>query len=300
MENYDFDVSVIVIMYNSDKRKLFQTLDSILVQINISFEVIICDDGSKIRLDKEILSYFSTKYFNAYSLIFHDLNNGTVSNCCSGLEKAKGKYTKIISPGDSFANESALYEWIKYLERQRLQWSFSDSYFYYYGKEGRKIISKRAVPQIIYPYINNQQEKSRWNYLVLGDIPVGAAILGTTQIQLTYCKILKEKGVCYAEDNAYRLMMFDGIVGGYYSKPTIYYEYGTGISTSKEKLWKKRLLIDKKITYHIMSEKDNLSSFQKTLIKAESCNNMIGKFFVRGKLFHCVKWHLFQRLTPIP
>ena len=46
------DVSVIVVMYNPVLDKLYKTLDSIICQKGVSFEIILCDDGSGMWMKK--------------------------------------------------------------------------------------------------------------------------------------------------------------------------------------------------------------------------------------------------------
>ena len=297
---YTFDVSIIVIMYDPDPDKLYQTLDSILIQRNIRYEIIICDDGSRNRLEQELLSYFSKKSFNLYSLVFNDTNHGTVSNYCSGLEKARGRYSKVISPGDYFTDENILSEWIRFMKNRRAEWSFSDTYYYSHEDRKQLFLKKRAHPQIILPYLKGKKKKCIWNSVALWDNAYGAAILGTTKIQLAYCRMLREKDVIYAEDLIYQLMMFDGRVGCYFPKPAVCYEYGTGISTSCDPVWSKRLRDDRNTTVLIMQEKEDLTDFQKDIIKALKRKKKIEKLFIRGKLCRWLKWHIFPRLTKIP
>ena len=145
------DVSVIVVMFNPALDKLYQTLDSILIQKGITYEVIVCDDGSQRRYEKELQEYFAKRNFNSFALLFHKHNHGTVANFLSGLEKARGKYTKIISPGDRLVNEDTLGKWIQFNEEKNAEWSFADAY-YYIVDEKEVYITHRAYPQIIRPY----------------------------------------------------------------------------------------------------------------------------------------------------
>ena len=50
------EVTVIVVTYNQDLNKIIETLDSIVIQEEISFEIIICDDGSIMRFENELRS----------------------------------------------------------------------------------------------------------------------------------------------------------------------------------------------------------------------------------------------------
>ena len=98
----------------------------------------------------------------------------------------------------------------------------------------------------------------------------------------------------------YRLMMFDGIVGCYYPIPAVCYEHGTGISTSGDIVWKRKLQTDTEVMYNIIQGKDDLTGFQKSVIKALKSTKKTEKIFIRGKLYHWLKWNFFPRLTRIP
>ena len=53
------DFSVIVLNYHPDKDKLFATLRSILCQKDVSFEIILADDGSPDPLKPEIEAFMA-------------------------------------------------------------------------------------------------------------------------------------------------------------------------------------------------------------------------------------------------
>ncbi|MBR4343610.1 MAG: hypothetical protein IKP88_13065 [Lachnospiraceae bacterium] len=120
--------------------------------------------------------YFSVKNFKEYKLIFHDRNNGTVSNFYSGLNLAKGKYTKVISPGDYLTHETILYKWICFMEDKHADWSFSKA-FYYSDYEKKSFLRKRAHPQYIWPYLKNEKNRCIWSFLAIRDWPPGATIM---------------------------------------------------------------------------------------------------------------------------
>lgn len=70
------------------------------------------------------------------------------------------------------------------------------------------------------------------------NIVLGAAIIAQKQVMLKYLQRIVGK-VKYAEDNIWRLMMFDGIVGCYFPYPAVLYETGTGVSTLGSNVWKR-------------------------------------------------------------
>ncbi len=294
------DVSVIVITFNPVLKKLYKTLDSVVCQKGIRFEIIVCDDGSQIRFEKELRNYFLMKGLSAYRLIFHDSNKGTVKNYYSGLEQANGTYSKVISPGDFFTDENILFDWVQFLKNNETDWSFSDAYYYCEDNDKNVFIRKRAHPQVVRPYLKKNNIQCIWNYIANWDNALGAAMLGKTHIQESFCRKLMEEGVVYAEDYIYYLMMFDGIVGSYYPKAAICYEYGTGISTSQNKTWGEKLQDDTLTVRRILMDTENPSIQQKAIIKSFTRKKKIEKVFIRGKLYLWLKYHFFPRLTRIP
>ena len=296
-------VSVIVITYNQDLNKLLRTLDSIVIQEGIPFEVIICDDGSEKTYDKELESYFSLKCFASYRLVFREKNEGTVSNYYSGLEMARGEYSKLISPGDYLSERHTLERWVSFLKKQNAVWSFSDAY-YYNGRNGETHYFRApARPQIIRPYLRRDQSECVWNYVAVNDLANGAAMIGKTSVQMQYCKRIREKGILYCEDDIYRLMMYEGIVGVYFSEPAICYEYGSGVSTSGSLEWRRKIAEDDEKLIQMMLNEKNQTDQQKKMVKALSqCLHAgkVKKMFIRGKLLCGIRRRFFPRLAPIP
>lgn len=272
------DVSIIVCCYNSKWVSLLFTLESIICQENISYEIIIADDGSKDNLKLEIENYFNSKKFANWLMVCSERNQGTVKNIYSALKVANGKYVKTISPGDAIIDKYTLRNWIDYNNSNGYRWSFSDAIYYVDDIKERKYVSANSHPNNITPYIKHDSEKCRWNYLVLDDIALGAAFLCECSLELEYEEIIKDH-VIYAEDNIWRIMMFDGIVGGYYPKDAILYEYGTGISTSGSDWWSDKLEQDWNASNEIMRRHCNSDDiFQKRVVKAWNLKK-------RGKLY---------------
>ena len=47
-----YDVTIAILTFHPDVKKMLLTLDAVLSQENISFEVLICDDGSEEHYDR--------------------------------------------------------------------------------------------------------------------------------------------------------------------------------------------------------------------------------------------------------
>lgn len=297
------EVSVIVVTYNQTPERIIKTLESIVSQERVNFEVIVCDDGSLNRLDKELKLFFSERSFSQYTLIFHEHNEGTVSNYYSGLLEAKGKYSKLLSPGDYLTGKQTLYDWVRFMEETGADWSFSDTCYYQHSEKKEIFVRAKAKPQLIGAYKKNDKAKCMWNYLALRDIVNGASILGVTDVQKRYCRIIKEKGIKYCEDFLYRLMVYHGIVGAYFPKAAVIYEYDNGISSSQNSKWKKKLLEDKNKMKCIMLDEKVDSDVQFGIMKALVRNNKgrrMDTFFNKGNLYLRIKRRFFPRLTKIP
>lgn len=298
-KEFDFDVSFIVVSYNPDWNKLRNTLESIIKQKDIRFEVIVTDDGSAINYSNEMLEYFNDNNIKDFQLIMNKENQGTVLNLASGLDVARGKYVKDISPGDYLCGSTVTKKWIDFMQEREAEWSFSEAIFYRTEDNMMRVISCCAHPNDLKPYLRDDFQRCRWNYVVLNDIAVGATMLCKTEIYKKYCNKIINK-VKYAEDNMWRIMMFDGITGIYYPKHTVFYEYGSGVSTSSNSIWGKKIADDWNVANKIMfcNKGCELDSFQHKMQRAYWMNkNPILKFFVRGKFFSAIKRKLYIRKT---
>lgn len=235
------DVSVIVACYNSDWEKEKRTLCSIINQRNISYEIIIADDGSTVNNKDKIFDFFCMHKEVTHSLLLNERNNGTVSNLLSAIEISKGEYVKFISPGDCLYDSFTLYEWVSYMKKNGISVSFGMPV--YYAIENNKInIIKPIAPKSLFYYLKNNYNNARKKYLIY-DNTVGATFLSSRDITLHYLKLIENR-IKYCEDFAYLLMLFDSVEIGYISRNVIWYEYGSGISSDGNKNHKEKLRND--------------------------------------------------------
>lgn len=291
-----YELSIVVLMYNTTIDRLRKTLKSALNQKNVKFEIVITDDGSKDNHEEEIREYFEFHNFKDFQLVLNEQNKGTVSNLLSALSVTCGEYIKLISPGDCLIDVSR--KWIDYMKESGCDWSFADSIYYQNIRGDDLNVSQMAHPQILTPYRKGNKDICRWNYVVLGDITLGAAVMGSANIMKKYTKILSDNGVVYAEDNMWRLMMFDGIVGGYLQENAVLYEYGTGISTSGSDVWSQRISQDWVKTDEIMRKHKHLTDFQAKMLKYMGSDiPIIEKIMTKGKIAYYLKSKIFTRMT---
>lgn len=299
-------VSVLVVTYNPQLSKLYKTLESILQQKDIGFQIVLADDGSDESFYDAAEKLFESFKFTNYVLVKNTVNQGTVLNCLSGVRECKGRYVKTISPGDYFASDDALIQWYTFIEQKKAEWSFCDAFYYRMNCSNQiEFVEQYANPQDVKPYLKDEVQKYRWNYVVMNDICLGAAILCKKSVLEKYLELIEGK-VIYAEDNIYRLMMTDGLKVVYYPKALIMYEYGEGISTSENDIWSKRLRADFDETTKMVLEHcckyEHLDKRYKYFVHVERTSNQyikkLKRVFLSGYIIHRIKLLFYKRKTP--
>lgn len=230
------DVTVLVITYKPNYNKLFLTLKSIIVQKDIKFDIVIADDGSPDFDNDAINKWFDAHSFSDYQIIALAENAGTVKNIENGLKSCSGKYLKLISPGDLIYNEFTLKKFFDFCESNNYEVAFGNSIYYTYIEEKISVYPKLHYPNILKPYRKNNFKKAKFNFLVFGDFILAPSYFVNTSLFNKYYLQIADK-VKFAEDTMYILMIADGVEPHYLNSPIVWYEYGTGISTSNNSKW---------------------------------------------------------------
>ena len=302
LNNSIFDVSVIMATYNSVWEKCVFTLESITGQHGINLELIVVDDGSADNMFDRFAEYLHVKGFENFRLIESKDSKGTLKNYYEGVSVAKGNYLKLISPGDALFSDTILSNWVRELNESRLCWSFGNAVYYHYVENRPAVVREPAFPRIIDCYSTNNAETCRWNYVVLEDVALGAALLCETDIFLNY--LIKFLGqIKYAEDVVFNALMYDGFLPLFYDSNVIFYEYGSGVSTG-EKKWKNLIQVDLRnaeIVIANFNRKDALQTrMSKALISMNSASQKrkrILKNFKKGGMKKVLKFRFNPRLS---
>lgn len=313
MEN-DYLVSVLIASYNPDKERLFLTIKSILLQKEVKFQIVICDDGSEENYFASVEQFFKMKNFMDYSLVSDKENHGTVINIMNGLNVCKGKFVKTISPGDYLYGDLILKDWVNDILKKGALVSYSDAVYYQFEDENndRKnnklcLIQAKAIPQNIKKF-KKGGEKNRKNYVLVGDVCLGASMLVDREIYIKYLKKIVGK-VKYCEDMIFKLMEYDAIKSSWFEGNPVLYEFGTGISTCKTDFWLKRLNADFEAFYKIFIEQmaccknNKLNKKIWYIINSFFYPSMMNKLkiyiLIEGAFVFKLKWFFFPRKTPI-
>lgn len=259
-----YDVSALIVTYNPEWEKLKMTIRSFLLQRGIKLQIVITDDGSEQDYFDEIVRLFQDYNFDDYRLVKNTLNLGTVKNIEKGLKECTGKYLKTLSPGDYLIGAEVLRDWCEYMHKNQLAMSGSNYICYYLDETGQEIASVQKYHPKLADLRGDMRKR---DYLLSNDTFVGAATLCDTEIFRRYLNIICGS-VKYAEDFAYRIMVYCDEKIGYYNVETILYEVGTGISTSGNYKWKKLLDHDWQATDQIiLGLPTNNVKFKKDFLK---------------------------------
>lgn len=291
-------MSLIVVTYKADMNKLFVTINSILAQKDVGFEIIITNDGKDEWDENTIQQYLQLKNFHNYTITSLDENKGTTWNCWNGLMFCKGKYVMTLSPGDYLNGENVLRKWIDNIEENKAVVSFSDCIHYQYQNGKVEPISVKMHPQTVSQYYGGYWS---YNYLVFNDLVTGACMLTETYTFVSYINEILDK-VKYAEDNVYRMMAFNEEKACYYNEDAILYEHGTGISTQNNREWNNRLSKDWDATDNILlsweCKNTRLYDNFKRVVESRKIQSRVNQKFRRLLIHGYIKYALRNKLHP--
>ncbi len=232
-------MSVLMCIYNSEWNKTRQTINSVITQKGIDYELIISDDGSRDDNIERIIEYLRFKNFNSYKLVKSDKNQGIIKSVISGLAVAKGEFIKPISPGDFLYDENTLRKLYDFMKSNELKCVFGNVVYYRRSSNSVEICSRMRSPVRPERYSLNRSinGKRRYNLLHSGGLINGFSLCYHRKTWRYYLGKL-ENHIKYVEDNTSLMMMLlDDIDIVYLNENIGWYEYGEGISTNGDDKW---------------------------------------------------------------
>jgi len=122
---YEPLISIIIPVYNTDKKYLKEMLDSVFSQTYKNYELCIADDASSNSQTVELIEEYNLKYDNVK--VIYRKSNGHISEASnSALKLAEGEYVIFLDHDDTLA-VNAIYEMVKKLnENRELKLIYSD------------------------------------------------------------------------------------------------------------------------------------------------------------------------------
>lgn len=238
------EITVVILTYNPVLDKLIETLLSVLVQSDVSIEIVFADDGSVYDYSSDIDRVMRLNSFSAYRYVRSSVNRGTVLNCYSALKTIETEYVKLLSPGDLLIGERVLSDWLENIKTDHADISFSGAVYYYKDADGEKSLeARKPSPKERFIYSSGSDNDVVRHYLLYDDITLGPAVL--LRLPPFLCCLEKMLGkVKYAEDSAIRLMIAQGATTTAFDEDAILYEADSGISASNTDEWNLRLKKD--------------------------------------------------------
>ncbi len=247
------DFSVIVLCYNCEEKALTHTIDSIICQEEVDFEIILADDASS----NDCLSFgeklLKDRDFTKFKVLSHPINVGTVQNIYDAMEMVEGKYVKCIGAGDLLFNKTILKDVKEFMDSQECAMSYGRMQAYRYNQEAVEYLDY-CVPSDICAHIKGNKKRVKKNIIENhGWIP-GASMFYDAAKFKEYLKELTGV-VRYCEDLLQvNLLMKDEMLS-YLPFAAMYYEVGSGISTNKESGSYKRIKKDHQDFFQLMDER---------------------------------------------
>lgn len=280
-------VSVILLTYNPDNRKLRQTIRTIAVQQEIDLELIISDDGSA-RKDFSFLADFVEQVgIRNYKLLAHAENRGTVQSCLSAVEAATGAYVFLTSPGDYLFDPLALRDLYRFARENDASLCFGNAVFYNAEVSSPKLTrtyGSPAAPQLYAPGSNRGKIA-----FFSGQWIIGASYFRSRELALEAFRVIGQTAK-FMEDTpstAYALAKGERLC--YCDRNLVWYEDGTGVSTGANEKWKKILHQDAYESFRLLKKlypKDPYVDLTlRDLSQSSRLKRIVGKLLIHPILF---------------
>lgn len=237
---YKYDVSIILVTYNSNLDKLDITLNMALSQKNVKYEIIVCDDCSKNSPIPHIEECFRKHGFEDYLIIEHEHNLGTVNNLYSGIIKSTGEYCYGMSAGDILYDETTLESFVRHCRENNIDICFGNAVYYKNENNNIKVMDC-SVNQPQNPAIYKKHDRKQQLIALYADPICGASYFRKTEVLKEILQKIKNV-VKYGEDTPSSMVaLAEGKIINHYDRKLLWYEYGTGISTSRKQIWHDRI-----------------------------------------------------------
>lgn len=225
--------SVILLTYNSSERDLKLTLDSVLQQSMKDYEIIVADDGSKVKNEEYLIGYFKAHDFFEYRILLNVVNQGTVKNYLAAVEIADSEYIKGIGAGDLLYDKNTLEKVYFNMSNNNSKILFGNTVAYYFLDNDKIEYKNMKSPLYKNCYKNYNSIKIKKNMLLYDDFIIGACLFEEREFLKRNLRKLAG-AVTYCEDFVRDLAVMEGERIKYIDEYLVFYQYYTGVSTRKK------------------------------------------------------------------
>lgn len=227
----NFDIAVLVLTYNSSKEDLLNTLKSIIVQKEVNFKIVICDDGSKNNNEEVITKFFKENKFEHYKAVLNKVNKGTIENILSGLDDVDAPVVKLLSSKDFLYDELSLKKIVDAYQKYSPSVIAGKAVFYSNGKDGAKIIDPTSPHKVFKESVLLNNVALRKQILRHKDWFPGSTLAYDVEQLKTHLQELLKANIKFSEDFSVELIALHGGNLYYINENIVFYEFGSGVST---------------------------------------------------------------------
>lgn len=245
-------VSVLLLTYNANPAQLRRTLTAIANQKEVALEVIISDDGSREKDFSFLPEFMNQVGITQWKLLEHPQNRGTVYSCLFAAKAATGEYAFTTSPGDFLFDEYVLRDFYQFAKKHNCTVCFGNAV--YYSCQNGTAERSLQFGQPLHPQ-HYEMNTPRWygkTAFFGGDWVVGACYFRKLPQWIEPLEAIAGK-VIYTEDTPTAMFLIaQGHRLCYYNRNMVWYEHGTGISTSGSSKWDQQVKQDLHNGYRIL------------------------------------------------
>ena len=274
------EVSVVLLTYKPDWNKLKRTLGSIVMQKDVAFEIIVTDDGSERDYCEDIKAYMADIGFDRYVYNKNEKNVGTIKNYLSGIKRAKGRYIYGISPGDMLYGDMSLRKMVDFCNEREARICFGNAIYYTNDENGFKVFKGINHPR------RPQFYKEKMPFFIMklmffcNENILGPSYMWEKEcVQDCFEKI--SHSALYVEDRCgTAVAIMKGIRVFHFDENMLWYEVGSGISTTDNTEWKLKIEEDYTNTIYNLKQEYKRERILDVVYIRQVCSNKLKKMMI--------------------
>ncbi|TYC82195.1 hypothetical protein FXB42_16035 [Acetobacterium wieringae] len=241
--------SVLVLLHKSQTEKAFSALSPITIQLNINFEIIISDDGSKIKYFRQIKESLEDSHSKDYIQTKRKRNIRIAKNNFNALQNASVEYIFATSPRDVFFVDMVQSDFYCFARMNDSLLAFGNDVSYKCESNKINYITGWKNCPVRLNISNGEHSAFMEESLLFPGNILVATFFRERENSVVYLK--KTKGLLrYAEVNRSAFMKIAEVVRfRYYVGQMVWYKYVTVISTNETSQSKSLLIKDFDVVY---------------------------------------------------
>lgn len=257
-------VSVVLMVYNQSIDDILPSIASVIQQKDCDVELVIADDGSEENLQPIIECILHDCGFSRCVYVRNQINKGIVDNLRSGIRAVSGEVVKPLSPGDLLYGPNTLKAIESFCRASDTPIGFGKLMGYRAGNFGFESFPYRAPthPER-YKDPSIGIEELLESQVVFTDWVPGCSLFYSRDFILMYLDRLHDMGIKYSEDLTCPLITLDGARIRFLDECVLWYEIGSGVTTSGDNSATRRLYADHRRFYSMLADDPGTPLFKR-------------------------------------